>query len=71
MASRATLLTLFGSVGFVLGFVAFFASTSLGSFLAYILPHIVIDQSLVFATVSGAAGAGISTAIVSAWAKRP
>ena len=70
MASRGTMLTLFGSIGFAIGFLAFFASTSLGSWLAYILPKIVIDQSLVFATVSGAAGAAISTSIVSAWAKR-
>ncbi|MEO9320006.1 MAG: hypothetical protein ABI361_04975 [Nitrososphaera sp.] len=71
MASRGALLAVFGSVGFAIGFVAFFASTSLGAFLAYVWPNIIIDKNVVFATVSGAAGAGISTAVVSAWAKRP
>lgn len=71
MASRAMVLSAFGAIGFLIGFLAFLASSSMGEILAMILAQLVLDQSLVFATVSGAAGAAISTVVVSMWAKRP
>ncbi|MGH9991900.1 MAG: hypothetical protein ACREAZ_04555 [Nitrososphaera sp.] len=67
MASRVTVLAIFGAVGFLIGFLTFLASPLIAAWL----PTIVLDEALVFATISGAAGAGISTTVVSMWARRP
>jgi uncharacterized membrane protein len=67
MASRTTVLAIFGAIGFSIGFLAFLASPLIAAWL----PTIIIDEALVFATVSGAAGAGITTTLVSLWARRP
>lgn len=67
MASRTTILAIFGAVGFAIGFLTFLASPAIAAWL----PTIMVDQAVVFATISGAAGAGISTTLVSMWAKRP
>lgn len=67
MASRTTILAAFGTVGFLIGFLAFLATPLIAAWL----PTIVLDQAIVFATISGAAGAGISTTVVSLWARRP
>jgi hypothetical protein len=64
---RTLALGIFGSIGFAIGFLSFLAAPLLANWL----PTIVIDQALAFATISGAAGAAISTAMVSMWAKRP
>ncbi len=71
MASRIAILAIFGTVGFAIGFSAFLASPSIANVLANILPQLAVDKSIVFATITGAAGAAISTATVTAWAKRP
>jgi hypothetical protein len=71
MASRTAILAIFGTVGFAIGFFAFLASPSIANVLANILPQLAVDKSIVFATITGAAGAAISTATVTAWAKRP
>ncbi len=71
MASRTAILAIFGTVGFAIGFSAFLASPSIANVLANILPQLAVDKSIVFATITGAAGAAISTATVTAWAKRP
>jgi hypothetical protein len=39
--------------------------------LASILPQLAVDKSIIFATITGAVGAAISTATISVWAKRP
>jgi hypothetical protein len=70
MASRTAVLAIFGSIGFAIGFLAFLASPSVTEALAAILPQLAIDKSVVFAIVSGAAGAAISTTAVSMWAKK-
>jgi len=67
MATRTTILAIFGAIGFTIGFLTFLASPLIAAWL----PTIVVDQAVVFATISGAAGAGISTTVVSMWAKRP
>lgn len=67
MPSRITILAIFGAVGFSIGFLAFLASPLIAAWL----PTIVLDEAIVFATISGAAGAGISTTVVSMWARRP
>ncbi|MCI0557455.1 MAG: hypothetical protein MN733_03090 [Nitrososphaera sp.] len=67
MASRTTILAIFGAIGFAIGFLSFLASPLIAAWL----PTIVVDQAIVFATISGAAGAGISTTLVSMWARRP
>jgi hypothetical protein len=67
MPSRITILAIFGAVGFSIGFLAFLASPLIAAWL----PTIVVDEAVVFATISGAAGAGISTTVVSMWARRP
>jgi hypothetical protein len=64
---RAIALTIFGSIGFAIGFLSFLAAPLVANWM----PTIVIDQALAFATISGAAGAAISTAVISVWAKRP
>jgi hypothetical protein len=71
MASRTAILAIFGTVGFAIGFFAFLASPSIANVLANILPQLAVDKSIVFATITGAAGAAISTATVTVWAKRP
>lgn len=65
--ARIHILAIFGTIGFTIGFLTFLAAPLLASWL----PTIVIDQALAFATVSGAAGAAISTTVVSMWARRP
>ena len=65
--TRIPVLAIFGTIGFAIGFLSFLAAPLIANWL----PTIVIDQALAFATISGAAGAAISTAIVSAWARRP
>lgn len=65
--ARLPILAIFGTIGFAIGFLSFLAAPLLASWL----PTIVIDQALAFATISGAAGAAISTAVVSMWARRP
>lgn len=67
MATRILVLAIFGTIGFAIGFLSFFAAPAFASWM----PTIVIDQSVAFATISGAAGAAISTTVVSVWAKRP
>ena len=71
MASRAVALSIFGALGFAIGFLAFLASPAVGSAFATIIPQLVVDQGVVFAMISGIAGAAISTTVVSVWAKRP
>ena len=65
--ARIPVLAIFGAIGFSIGFLSFLAAPLIANWM----PTIVIDQALAFATVSGAAGAAISTTIVSMWAKRP
>jgi hypothetical protein len=64
---RTIALAIFGAIGFAIGSLSFLAAPLLASWL----PTIVIDQAVAFALVSGAAGAAISTTVVSMWAKRP
>ena len=68
MASRTGLLAIFGAIGFAIGFLAFLASPTVASALAAILP---MDPSIVFALISGVAGATISTTMITLWARRP
>jgi hypothetical protein len=65
--ARISVLAIFGTIGFAIGFLTFLAAPLIANWL----PTIVIDQALAFATVSGAAGAAISTTVVSMWARRP
>jgi hypothetical protein len=67
MASRTTILAIFGTIGFAIGFLTFLVSPLIAAWL----PTIMVDEAIVFATISGAAGAGISTTVVSLWARRP
>ena len=64
---RTLVLTIFGAIGFAIGSLSFLAAPLLATWL----PTIVIDQAVAFAMISGAAGAAISTTLVSVWAKRP
>lgn len=65
--ARGPVLAIFGAIGFAIGFLSFLAAPLIANWV----PSIVIDQALAFATVSGAAGAAISTTVVSLWARRP
>jgi hypothetical protein len=58
MVSRTGILAVFGAIGFAIGFLAF----------ATILN---VDASIVFALISGVAGAAISTSVITLWARRP
>jgi hypothetical protein len=64
---RTAVLAIFGAIGFAIGALSFLAAPLVSAWL----PTIVIDQALAFALISGAAGAAISTTVVSVWAKRP
>lgn len=64
---RTLALAIFGAIGFVIGSLSFLAAPLLATWL----PTIVIDQAVAFAMISGAAGAAISTTMVSVWSKRP
>ncbi|MEM3094758.1 MAG: hypothetical protein QXX64_03865 [Nitrososphaera sp.] len=65
--ARGPVLAIFGAIGFAIGFLSFLAAPLIANWV----PSIVIDQALAFATISGAAGAAISTTVVSLWARRP
>jgi hypothetical protein len=65
--ARISVLAIFGTIGFAIGFLTFLAAPLIANWM----PTIVIDQALAFATISGAAGAAISTTVVSVWARRP
>ena len=54
MVSRTGILAIFGAIGFAIGFLAFLASPTVANALVSIL-H--VDASIVFALVSGVAGA--------------
>lgn len=64
---RAAALAIFGAIGFAIGSLSFLAAPLVANWM----PTIVIDQAIAFAMISGAAGAAISTTVVSVWAKRP
>jgi hypothetical protein len=64
---RTSVLAIFGAIGFAIGSLSFLAAPLVAAWL----PTIIIDQALAFAMISGAAGAAISTTVVSVWAKRP
>ena len=68
MVSRTGILAIFGAIGFAIGFLAFLVSPTVANALAAILP---VDASVIFALISGVAGATISTTVISLWARRP
>jgi nitrate reductase gamma subunit len=68
MVSRTGILAIFGAIGFAIGFLAFLASPTVANALVSIL-H--VDASIVFALVSGVAGATVSTSVITLWARRP
>lgn len=70
MASRIGVIGIFAAVGFAIGFFAFLAFPSVANAFADVLPNITVDQSIIFATLCGAIGATVSTATVTAWARR-
>ncbi|MEW5840077.1 hypothetical protein [Nitrososphaera sp.] len=70
MASRAGIIGIFAAVGFVVGFFAFLASPVIGKALVEWIPTLMVDPSIVFAAMTGAVGAAISTITVTAWARR-
>lgn len=70
MASRVGVIAIFATIGFAVGFLAFLASPAVAQALAAVLPTLTLDPSIVFATITGAVGALISTITVTAWAKR-
>lgn len=69
MASRILGLLLFAVVGYAIGFGAFLILPALGQALLAAWPK-VVDQNMVYASISGAVGSVISTMTVSAWSKR-
>jgi hypothetical protein len=66
VSSRMALTTLFAGVGFAIGFLVFLASPV----LLKALGGIALQQDIVFATISGFAGAVISTVVAMAWGRR-
>lgn len=71
MAVRAGILAIIGAVGFTIGFIAYLASPVVGQALLALLPALAVDPSIVFAMITGAAGALVSTVAVTAWARKP
>lgn len=70
MAVRAGVLAIFGAVGFTIGFIAYLASPVVGQALLALIPALAVDPSIVFAMITGAAGALVSTVAVTTWARR-
>lgn len=70
VASRAGVIAIFAAIGFAIGFLAFLASPGIAEALMQVIPTLTLDPSVVFATITGAAGALISTVTVTAWARR-
>lgn len=70
MASRTGVIALFAAIGFSVGFFAYLASPAVGHALMTIIPNLAVDPTIVFAAITGAAGALVSTVTVTAWAKR-
>jgi hypothetical protein len=70
LASRAGVIAIFAAIGFTVGFFAYLASPSVGQVLLTIIPNLTVDPNIVFAAITGAAGALVSTVTVTAWAKR-
>lgn len=69
VSTRALGLFVFAVIGYAIGFGAFIILPALGQALALAWPK-VIDQNLVYASISGAAGSVISTMTVSVWSRR-
>ena len=69
VSTRALGLFVFAVVGYAIGFGAFIILPALAQALAMAWPK-VIDQNLVYASISGAAGSVISTMTVSVWSRR-
>lgn len=70
MASRAGVIAIFAAIGFAVGFFAYLASPAVGQALMTLIPALAIDPSIVFAMITGAAGALVSTVTVTAWARK-
>jgi hypothetical protein len=70
MASRAGIIGIFAAVGFAIGFMAYLAAPAVGQYLKEVWPMLMVEPSVIFATICGGAGAAISTITVTAWAKR-
>ncbi|HVX02335.1 MAG TPA: hypothetical protein VHA09_04210 [Nitrososphaera sp.] len=70
MASRAGLIGMFAAIGFAIGFMAYLATPAVGQYLKNIWPTLMLEPSIIFATICGGAGAALSTITVTAWAKR-
>ncbi|MEM2139836.1 MAG: hypothetical protein QXJ74_00065 [Nitrososphaera sp.] len=70
MASRAGVIAIFAMIGFAVGFFAYLASPVVGQALLALIPTLSVDPSIVFAMITGAAGALVSTVTVTAWARR-
>jgi hypothetical protein len=70
VALRTTAIAMFGAVGFAVGFFAYLASPMIGQALLALIPALATDPTIVFAIVTGAAGALVSTVTVTAWARR-
>jgi hypothetical protein len=70
MASRTGVIAIFAAIGFAVGFLAYLASPVVGQAIMALIPSLSIDPSIVFAMITGAAGALVSTVTVTAWARR-
>ena len=70
MASRTGVIAIFAAIGFAVGFLAYLASPVVGQAIVALIPSLSIDPSIVFAMITGAAGALVSTVTVTAWARR-
>jgi hypothetical protein len=70
MAVRTGIIAIIATIGFAVGFLAYIASPVIGQALLAVIPALMIDPSIVFAMITGAAGAIVSTVAMTAWARR-
>ena len=70
MASRTGIVGILAAIGFAIGFLAVLASPVVGQALAEWIPSLMVDPSIVFASITGIVGAAVSTITVTAWARR-
>jgi uncharacterized membrane protein YeaQ/YmgE (transglycosylase-associated protein family) len=69
--SRAVAIFIFWAVGFTIGSAGYLMVPNAVSWLASVLPEIVVNQAILGSILAGVVGSAVSTFTVVTWANRP
>jgi uncharacterized membrane protein YeaQ/YmgE (transglycosylase-associated protein family) len=69
--SRALAIFIFWAVGFTIGSAGYLMVPNAVSWLASVLPEIVVNQAILGSILAGVVGSAVSTFTVVTWANRP